>query len=295
MLFKGNEQAAPPKQKIEKHEAANQNPKADSPNAELTGSTWLTKDAAGFFTAGLVLIGISQAILFYVQLLYMRKSMDDTKSVAEAARVSAMAATRSADVVYNQLKIALDSAIKAERGLLVTDDWQIVGFGPRERPTISCILRNTGRSPNYITQGMYDYSVANELPTAFDIFEQPILPLPGIIRQTTGSVIVINDLPELSETEYYDRLAEGGASLYLRIRLRYRDVTGGRYEIITTAKYGITADRDGERLFGFEFPEEQKLEEDWPRDAGEFADSRQYNNHRSIDTGDRANPRAHHS
>jgi hypothetical protein len=49
---------------------------------------WLKHDEAGFFTALLVIVGIFQALLFYVQLKVMRRSLADTKKAAEAATAS---------------------------------------------------------------------------------------------------------------------------------------------------------------------------------------------------------------
>ena len=42
--------------------------KTKTPDEELIGSTWLTKDAAGFFAFMLFVVGVGQAFLFYVQL-----------------------------------------------------------------------------------------------------------------------------------------------------------------------------------------------------------------------------------
>jgi hypothetical protein len=91
MLFQEQRQAASLAYAEKKREPA---PKGrfESPDAELTGSTWLTKDAAGFFTFGLAVIGIGQAILFYVQLRYMRKGMADSTTAAKAADLNARAA-----------------------------------------------------------------------------------------------------------------------------------------------------------------------------------------------------------
>jgi formate/nitrite transporter FocA (FNT family) len=49
-------------------------------DAEVTGFSWLMKDAAGFFTFGLVLVTAIQATMFYIQLRYMRRGMRDAMS-----------------------------------------------------------------------------------------------------------------------------------------------------------------------------------------------------------------------
>ena len=52
---------------------------------------WLSRDASGFFTAWLALIGLGQAGLFFWQLHYMRQGMGDARDAADAAKVAAEA------------------------------------------------------------------------------------------------------------------------------------------------------------------------------------------------------------
>src|SRR5690349_16607642 len=58
---------------------------------------WLTKDAAGFFTFLLVVVGLAQVSLFLWQLWLIRETLEDTKIAADAAKVGAQAARDSAD------------------------------------------------------------------------------------------------------------------------------------------------------------------------------------------------------
>jgi hypothetical protein len=95
------------------------------------------------FTIALVLVAGVQAALFLVQLRYMRKGMEDAKIVAEATKVSADAALKSANTAQAAL-IANDRAwisIKAEIiGPLVFEKDRIhigIGFD----------LKNVGKSP----------------------------------------------------------------------------------------------------------------------------------------------------
>jgi hypothetical protein len=101
MLFKGNEQATPPAQSASQQATASEGQKAQNPDSNLTGSTWLTKDASSFFTSGLVVIGIFQVAMFFFQLRYMRQGMDDATMVAKAAVISAKAAKVSAEHIPN--------------------------------------------------------------------------------------------------------------------------------------------------------------------------------------------------
>jgi hypothetical protein len=65
--------------------APHQSEQSKAPDSDLTGSTWLTKDAAGFFTFVLVCVGGVQAWFFWVQLRLIRESLADTKKAADAA------------------------------------------------------------------------------------------------------------------------------------------------------------------------------------------------------------------
>jgi hypothetical protein len=82
---------------------AHQGSNTQSPDPDLAGSTWLTKDAAGFFTFVLVVVGGFQALMFLVQLRYMRKGMEDATTAAKAAKISADAAIKSAEVAERSL------------------------------------------------------------------------------------------------------------------------------------------------------------------------------------------------
>jgi hypothetical protein len=63
---------------------------ADTPQPhDETGWSWITKDAAGFFTFLLVLVGGLQAFLFYVQLKAIREALGPARDAAEAAKTAA--------------------------------------------------------------------------------------------------------------------------------------------------------------------------------------------------------------
>jgi hypothetical protein len=83
---------------------AAQQPSAQSSNAENTnlpkphndgGWTWITKDAGGFFTLCLVIVGVGQFVLFWVQLGFMRVGVKDAAAAAKAATKSAKTAEKS--------------------------------------------------------------------------------------------------------------------------------------------------------------------------------------------------------
>jgi hypothetical protein len=76
-------------QSVTSQQAETRSEKAKLPDDELTGSTWFTKDAAGFFTFWLVVVGIGQVVLFYVQLRLIRMSLAPAEQAAKAAQAAA--------------------------------------------------------------------------------------------------------------------------------------------------------------------------------------------------------------
>jgi hypothetical protein len=150
MLFQGVEQSSRPAQAIEKQEAASQGHKADNPDAELTGSTWLTKDAAGFFTFGLVVIGIGQVVMFFFQLRYMRRGMNDATIAAEAAQ-------GSSETAKEQIALTRMGIVDLERAYLAVGPTNIrrmivTQLGLEDAPSaawetnVSIHVHNTGRT-----------------------------------------------------------------------------------------------------------------------------------------------------
>lgn len=147
MLFERSKQSSRPAQSISKQETASEGSKAQNPDADLTGSTWLTKDAAGFFTFGLVIIGIGQAILFWFQLRYMRQGMDDATMAAKAAAISA-------DTAREQVALTKIGIVDLERAYIAVGPTQIfrrpttvMGAPSGRRETaVKLLIHNTGRT-----------------------------------------------------------------------------------------------------------------------------------------------------
>lgn len=91
MLFEASRYAPQSAQNIAAPKAANQSEQAKALDSDLTGSTWLTKDAGGFFTFVLVIVGGLQLLLFWYQLGLIRESLDPAKEAADAAKLNAQA------------------------------------------------------------------------------------------------------------------------------------------------------------------------------------------------------------
>jgi hypothetical protein len=91
MLFVSSGYAPQTTQNISAPKAANQGEQSKPPDSDLTGSTWLTKDASGFFTFVLVVVGSLQALFFWYQLGLIRQSLAPAKEAADAAKINAQA------------------------------------------------------------------------------------------------------------------------------------------------------------------------------------------------------------
>ncbi len=64
---------------------------------------WVEKDAGGFFTACLVVVAVVQLWLFWVQLRYIRRSLEDAEKVATIAADTAAATKDQAEVARDNL------------------------------------------------------------------------------------------------------------------------------------------------------------------------------------------------
>jgi hypothetical protein len=142
------EQPASPTQSEKKQEATGEGQKAQNPDSELAGSTWLTKDAAGFFAFGLVVVGVGQAILFFFQLTYMRKGMDDATIAAIAAMESSDTAKIQAGVARDTLRTMQDTAERQLRAYVGVSDSSIHGV-ETGAPEAIVNFKNFGQTPAY--------------------------------------------------------------------------------------------------------------------------------------------------
>lgn len=98
---------------------------------------WLTRDAAGFFTFWLVVVGAVQIGLFVWQLRLIRQSFGDAEQAANAAALAAEAAKENAEYAKTNLLVL-------ERAYIIP------AFVPVEREAetwhVHILLTNVGRS-----------------------------------------------------------------------------------------------------------------------------------------------------
>jgi hypothetical protein len=151
MLFASSQKPSGTTQQVAAAKAADQGEQTKAPDSDLTGSTWLTNDAAGFFTFVLVGVGGIQAWFFWVQLRLIRESLTDAKTAADAAKESADAAKMSADHIprVERAYLFLGLDYKAE----------FKDFAPgyadnSTRSTMEFGFKNHGRTPALV-EGLY--------------------------------------------------------------------------------------------------------------------------------------------
>jgi hypothetical protein len=171
MLF-SSQSSGQTAQKPAQQETANHS--APAPDAEPTGMAWLTKDAAGFFTFVLVIVGSLQAILFLAQLRLIRDSIAPALEAADAAKAAAQAA-----------KLNAQSVIDAERAHLyvvigrhsLTDMYKTVqpdmspgtDGSPIEPPTLSYRFKNYGKTPAILQRVSHGICIQGEQSDARDL------------------------------------------------------------------------------------------------------------------------------
>jgi hypothetical protein len=146
MLFIRQEQPTSPTQQVSSTKPADQTDQAKAPDTDLTGSTWLTKDAAGFFTFALVWVGGIQAWFFWVQLRLIRASLADAKTAADAAERAAKATEDAVDLSRQTSERQLRAYVHT-----IGKDFLVQGVDA-ERFTNRFSVVNAGQTPAYKLQ-----------------------------------------------------------------------------------------------------------------------------------------------
>jgi len=165
MLFASSQQSLDTAQQIASAKTQQQSEQAKSPDSELIGSTWLTKDASGFFTFILVCVGGIQAWFFWVQLRLIRESLADAKLAAEAAK-------RAAKATEDAVMLSRSTAQQQLRAYLFIKTPRILIFSQGKKCGHEVFIRNYGQTPTD------DVTVI----TNTDFFDPNIIPFPELVR-----------------------------------------------------------------------------------------------------------------
>jgi hypothetical protein len=249
MLFEGPKQAPGPAQSISQQEAASEGHKAQNPDAELTGSTWLTKDAAGFFAFSLVLVGLGQALLFFVQLRYMRNGMDDATIAANAAKESADTAKVQAEVARDTLRTMQETAKQQLRAYIAVRDVRIYYADGEWQPNIQVTYRNYGQTPAHAVGNRINYFFQIAGPATFNATSEndPHLMYLAPSQEKTTTVLI----PQVHWNLFKDAVAKKGIAFFIFGEIHYIDVFGeARW---TKYRLQLDPDDDGIKEDGFTF------------------------------------------
>jgi hypothetical protein len=160
----------------------NDNPAQSSTYSEANrnaqgGEPWLTKDAAGFFTFWLVLVGVAQLGLFAWQLWLIRQSLDDAKNLAKSAEVSAetakvQAATAQlhAETAQATLQTMQDTARRQLRAYVLVSGAKVLNPADPTKRIFQLSIKNFGQTPAHdlkfwVGAGIKDYPLTEKLDT----------------------------------------------------------------------------------------------------------------------------------
>ena len=185
---------------------------------------WFSKDAAGFFTFLLFVIGSGQIALFYVQLRLIRESLDDAKEVAKATTDAAKAATRQANIAENTFK----SVERPHVLIFGPGKLSILASSPVGDPkvVVGYHVGNYGRMPAIIKFASVGFGFDRRplLPTMVDrthiLMSSPVLPinepLELVLAEISGKQFMMDD----KNGEFFPK--PGQEDLFLWVIVQYR-------------------------------------------------------------------------
>jgi hypothetical protein len=155
-------------------------------------SEWLTKDAAGFFTFALVVVGVLQAALFFVQLKLIRESLAPAKEAADAAKLNAQAVV-DAERAYLFVSVGGD-VVPVMKKAVEFDEASSAKFELK----ISYAFQNHGRTPAIIREISHGACIAPDLP--IERTYSPIIHLPSHLLATNNATsnIPVDDTPTIT-------------------------------------------------------------------------------------------------
>jgi hypothetical protein len=164
--------------------------------ARLGEGSWLTKDAAGFFTFALVIIGTLQAALFFVQLKLIRESLSPAKDAADAAKLNAQAVV-DAERAYLFVFVASDVVPVVEKALAFVFASDADNRSKFEFK-ISYSFQNYGRTPAIIREISHGACVARDLPIERNYSHVIHLPSHLLASDKETPAIEVDDVPKIT-------------------------------------------------------------------------------------------------
>jgi hypothetical protein len=193
--------------------------RSPQPTAEAIGSSWLFKDASGFFAGLQFVVAAVQAALFVYQLRLIRFSLDDAKVVSSAATRQARVAEDTINKIERPYLFVFNiSPLKVER-------WAEDAEGDGARLSVTYSVANYGKLPAVIEDMQVSLSVFTEplSPVNYD-FNHPLavsaVLVPGEPRNNLDEGLPWEDLG--SDEEGNDIPYFGNKDLFFWVVIRYR-------------------------------------------------------------------------
>jgi uncharacterized protein (UPF0333 family) len=204
-------------QAVQIQEADEHGEKAKTPDGELTGLAWFTKDAAGFFTFLLVVVGIGQVVLFYVQLRLIRTSLDDTK-------LAALAAQRAAKATEDAVELSRETAQQQLRAYFFITKPRIVVFNQGKKCVHEMLIRNYGQTPAHDVVVITNTDFFDPNPIAFPELEQPKGEISRSSIAPSGEIIFTTVTEAPLTVDQLKSVASGKQAFFVWGEIRYTDV-----------------------------------------------------------------------
>jgi hypothetical protein len=192
---------------------------------------WLAPDGAtAIFTGFLFLVGIGQVVLFWRQLVFIRKGLADTKETADAAKESADTGKRALEL--------------SQRAILTTDDWDLRpdGFGPNLRPQFVFNLINSGKTPAETTHAIFRARTDERLPEISDA--KPLTPYIGFVPPNSKLLIIPARLDPISPANFQE-IVNGRYYIFMYGRIVYKDIFDKYFELGFAVKCFFLKDQAG--------------------------------------------------
>lgn len=208
-----------------------------------SGWTW---DAMTLLTLALIVVGMTQALIYYRQARLMREGLEITKRSADAAQDSADAAKQGAKAAKESAAVARETLQVTQRAYLGIENWRFKNDDAGIPLRIECTLFNSGATPAEIIGSSFKTYVTGELPPPPDYSQITIDPMKPLLihpkREHTYSVKLASLLknaaiqdptmdtimqlmgtPALT-TDLLKRVLQGTSPLYLGGCLVYKPV-----------------------------------------------------------------------
>jgi hypothetical protein len=209
---------------------------------------WLTRDAAGFFTLWLVIVGTGQVVLFLWQLRLIAKTLGPAKAAAEAANLNAQAVINAERA---RLYVIIErQTIESEIKLATAPQLPELGDHVRlEDLELEYSFRNYGKTPAFILEVGHGTAVTEGVPKGREYAVLVPLPIDYVVGAGEKTVS-IRDVAMPSMTVATARsIRDLDKTFWFHGYVEYDDTFGWRRKFEFVWHYSAVS--EGFRLFSY--------------------------------------------